>query len=186
MKHMLGQKNTVLFDIDKILAKMNIGERESVAELGCGNFGFFVFPLARLVGKQGQVFAVDILKDCLSEIKNAAELGNLPQIKTIWSDLDLYNATKIETASVDAATLINVLNQSKKMSEMLKEAARLLKTNGELLVIEWKKSDLPFGPEPEKRIKIENLKETALKLGLGIKDEFDPGPYHYALILRKF
>lgn len=183
---MLGQKKTILFDIDKILAKMNIGEREKVAELGCGNFGFFVFPLARLVGRQGKVYAVDILKDCLEEIKTTANTGNMPQVETVWSNLEIFNATKIETASVDGATLINVLNQSQRVTEMLKEASRLLKTNGNLLVIEWKNSDIPLGPETEKRIKPEEIKEKALKLGLGVKEEFEAGPYHYGLILRKF
>ena len=183
---MLGQKKTILFDIDKILAKMNIGEREKVAELGCGNFGFFVFPLARLVGHQGKVYAVDILKDCLEEIKTTAYTGNMPQIETVWSNLEIFNATKIETASVDAATLINVLNQSQRITEMLKEASRLLKTNGNLLIIEWKHSDIPLGPEAEKRIKPEEIKEKASKLGLGVKEEFEAGPYHYGLILRKF
>ncbi len=183
---MIEQKKTILFDIDKILAKINIGEREKVAELGCGNFGFFVFPLARLVGKQGKVYAVDILKDCLQEIKTSANNSNLPQVETIWSNLEIFNATKIETASIDAATLINVLNQSQRVTEMLKEAARLLKTNGQLLIIEWKQADIPLGPEKEKRIKLEELKEKAYKLGLNIKEEFEAGPYHYGLILRKF
>jgi ubiquinone/menaquinone biosynthesis C-methylase UbiE len=183
---MLGQKKTILFDIDKILAKINIGERDKVAELGCGNFGFFVFPLARLVGKQGKVYAVDILKECLEEIKSTANNNNIPQIETVWSNLEIFNATKIETASIDAATLIGVLNQSQRVTEMLKEASRLLKTNGNLLIIEWKKSDIPFGPEIEKRLKPEEIKEKASKLGLGIKEEFEAGPYHYGLILRKF
>lgn len=183
---MLGQKKTILFDIDEILAKMKIGEREKVAELGCGNFGFFVFPLARLVGKQGKVYAVDILRDCLEEIKSAANTGNLPQVETVWSNLEVFNATKIETASIDAATLINVLNQSHRITEMLKEAARLLKTNGHLLIIEWKQADIPLGPDKEKRIKPEELKERASKLGLNVKEEFEAGPYHYGLILRKF
>ena len=35
-------KNSFLFDIEKIISKMKISEGQSVADLGCGNFGFFV------------------------------------------------------------------------------------------------------------------------------------------------
>jgi ubiquinone/menaquinone biosynthesis C-methylase UbiE len=173
---MLGFKKTVLFDIDQILAKMDIGERQRVADLGCGNFGFFVFPLARLVGRSGRVYAVDILKDNLKEIKSAAEKENFSQIEIIWSDLEIFKATRIETESIDAATLINVLNQSTRRLEILKETARLLKTNGRLLIIEWKNVDLPLGPDVAKRIKIEALKEGAARVGLSVKEEFEAGP----------
>ena len=180
-----GLKKTVLFDIDKILAKMNISEKQKIADLGCGNFGFFVFPLAKMVGRGGKVYAVDILRENLKEIKNLAEKENFPQVEPVWSNLEIFKATKIETESIDAATLINVLNQSLKRIEILKETARLLKTNGKLLIIEWKSIDLPLGPDVEKRIKVEVLKENAAKVGLKIREEFEAGPCHYGLILTK-
>ena len=178
-------KKTVLFDIAGILSKMGIGERQKVAELGCGNFGFFVFPLARLVGRQGRVYAVDILKPTLEEISREAKKSNLTQITPIWSNLEIFKATKIETNSLDSAFLINILHQSEKRIEIIREAIRLLKRDGKLMIIEWKNIDLPLGPEPERRINLDSLKNAAPKLGLNIKEEFEAGPYHYGLILTK-
>jgi ubiquinone/menaquinone biosynthesis C-methylase UbiE len=164
---------------------MDIGERQQVAELGCGNFGFFAFPLARLVGRQGKVYAVDILKSTLEEIKKEAVKDNLPQIIPIWSNLEIFKATNIETNSLDNAFLINTLHQSDKKIEILREAIRLLKRGGKLLIIEWKSIDSPLGPAAEKRVKIESLKNVTAKIGLDIKEEFEAGPYHYGLILIK-
>ncbi len=182
---MLEIKKTVLFDIDSILRKIMVSEKQHLAELGCGNFGFFVFPLARLVGRQGKVFAVDILKPTLEEIKARAKKENLPQIETVWSNLEIFKGAKIETSSLDGALLVNVLHQSDKKIEILREAIRLLKRGGRLLIVEWKNIDSPLGPQPEKRVKTEALKSAAPKVGLGILEEFDAGPYHYGLILTK-
>lgn len=178
-------KTSRLFDIPEILAKMGIEERQQVAELGCGNFGFFVFPLARLVGRQGRVYAVDIIKSTLEEIKRTALKDNLPQVTTIWSNLEIFKATKIETDSLDSAMLVSVLHQSEKRLEIIREAIRLLKRGGKLLVTDWKSSDLPLGPDPERRVKLEAVKSAAPKVGLQIKEEFEAGPYHYGLILIK-
>ncbi|HBA37047.1 TPA: hypothetical protein DCZ15_04250 [Candidatus Falkowbacteria bacterium] len=178
-------KKTALFDIQAILKKTGIGERQQTAELGCGNFGFFVFPLARLVGRQGKVYAVDILKPTLDEIKSKAAKENLPQIVPIWSNLEIFKATKIETSSLDCALLINTLHQSEKKIEILREAIRLLKKGGKLLIVEWKNIDLPFGPVRERRVQTDSLKTAAPKLGLDISEEFEAGPYHYGLILIK-
>jgi ubiquinone/menaquinone biosynthesis C-methylase UbiE len=164
---------------------MGIEERQSTAELGCGNFGFFVFPLARLVGRQGKVYAVDILQSTLQEIKKTAIKENLPQIMTVWSNLELFKATKIETNSLDSALLVNVIHQSDKKIEIIREAIRLLKRGGKLLIVEWKNSDLPLGPDPAKRVKAEAIKAAAPKIGLALNEEFEAGPYHYGLILSK-
>lgn len=178
-------KKSGLFDINGILSKIGIDERQQVAELGCGNFGFFVFPLARLVGRQGKVYAVDILKSTLEEIGKEAKKNNMPQVIPIWSNLEVFKAANIETSSLDSALLINVLHQSEKKIEILRESIRLLKRGGKLLVIEWKNMDLPLGPAPEKRVKLESLKSAIPKIGLDIAEEFEAGPYHYGLVLIK-
>jgi len=178
-------RKTTLFDIDAILKKINLEERQQVAELGCGNSGFFVFPLAQLVGQRGRVYAVDILKTTLEEIRREAVKRNLPQILPVWSNLEIFKATAIETSSLDDVLLINTLHQSEKKIEILREAIRLLKRGGKLLIVEWKHADSPFGPAPERRVKVDSLKMAAPKIGLNIKEEFDAGPYHYGLVLIK-
>jgi len=183
---MSDNKKTILFDIDSILRKITVEEGQKVAELGCGNFGFFVWPLARLVGRRGQVYAVDILKSTLDEIRRQALKDNLPQVKIIWSNLEIFKATSIETSSLDSALLVNILHQSDKKIEILREAVRLLKRNGKLLIVEWDNTDLPLGPSLENRVKLEALKIAAPKIGLDIKEEFTAGPYHWGLILTKF
>jgi len=182
---MSDNKKTVLFDIENILRKITVEEGQKVAELGCGNFGFFVWPLARLVGRRGQVYAVDILKSTLDEIRRQALRENFPQVKIVWSNLEVFKATTVETSSLDCALLINVLYQSDKRIEILREAIRLLKRGGKLLIVEWGNADSPLGPTLDKRVKLDSLKTAAPKIGLDIKEEFSAGPYHYGLILTK-
>lgn len=182
---MLEIKKTALFDISAILNKIAIREKQTVAELGCGNFGFFTFPLARLVGRSGKVYAVDLIKSTLTEIKDRATKENLPQIIPVWSNLEIFKATKIETESLDSALLINVLHQSEKRAEIIREAYRMLKRNSRLLIVDWSGADSPLGPTPEKRLKLESLKPAVKKLGFDIQEEFQAGPYHYGLLLIK-
>lgn len=174
-----------LFNIDFILNKLNIEEKNVVAELGCGNFGFFVWPMAKRVGKHGIVYAVDIIKSILRQIQSQATKDNMPQVKTVWSNLEIFKATNIETNSLDNALLINVLHQSGKRTEIIREAIRLLKRGGKLLIAEWKNEDLPLGPPLESRVKKESIIAAAPRLGLDLREEFDAGPYHYGLILTK-
>ncbi len=174
-----------LIDANLILAKAKISEAMKVADLGCGATGHFVFPTSRLVGKKGVVYAVDILKTVLENVQKRAKQENAENVVAIWSDLEIFGATKIEPNSLDIALLINTLYLSHKRIEIVKEGVRLLKKGGKMIVAEWKSIALPFGPSVENRVREELLKDSAPKLGLELIEEFDAGPYHYGLIFEK-
>ncbi|KKR91906.1 hypothetical protein A3D45_03045 [Candidatus Falkowbacteria bacterium RIFCSPHIGHO2_02_FULL_42_9] len=174
-----------LIDANLILDKARVEEKIRVADLGCGSSGHFVFPSAGRVGKKGVVYAVDILRTALETINKRARSENLVNIKTVWSNLEIFGATRIEAGSLDVGLLINTLHQSHKRMEILREAVRLLKKNGRLIVVEWKNVAAPFGPPPEERIKKEFVDNGAKKFGLRPEEEFEAGQYHYGLIYVK-
>jgi len=183
MPRLIGGSSFV--DANLIFNKARIGDKTKVADLGCGSSGHFIFPAAKLVGKKGMVYAVDILRTALQTIDNRVRIENLTNIKTIWSNLEIFGATKIEAGSLDVAMLINTLYQSHKRAEILREAVRLLKKNGRLVVVEWKNVATPFGPPPEERVKKELVDSGAKRLGLKPEEEFEAGPYHYGVIYVK-
>ncbi len=176
----------VLIDPELIIKKSGISEKMKVADLGCGALGHFVFPTAKVVGKKGKVYAVDILKTILENLQKRAKQEGLDNIiEIVWTDLEVFGATKIESGSLDVAMLINTLYQSHKRVEILRESIRMLKKDGKLLVVEWENIATPLGPPAEERVKPESLISAAPKLGLKLEEEFEAGQYHYGLIFTK-
>jgi ubiquinone/menaquinone biosynthesis C-methylase UbiE len=174
-----------LIDPQIVVEKTQVSERMAVGDLGCGRTGHFVFPIAFAVGEYGMVYAVDILKDVLSGIERRAKQENIKQIKTVWSNLEIFGATKIESSSLDIALLINILFQSNKRSEIIREATRLLKRGGKLLIIDWKKIATPLGPSITERLNKENLAAVSKRLGLELVEEFSAGAYHFGMVFLK-
>jgi len=176
---------SALLDVNFILDKAQISKDIKVADLGCGASGHFVFPIAKIVGKWGRVYAVDILKTILGTINRKIKQENLDNIETVWSNLEVFKATKIAAGSLDVALLINTLYQSHKRAEILRESIRMMKKGGKLLVVEWKNISSPFGPPAEERVKPDLLRTAGKKLGLKIEDEFDAGQYHFGILFIK-
>jgi len=174
-----------LIDANLIITKVRVGEKTKIADLGCGASGHFIFAAAKIVGKKGLVYAVDILKTVLETINKRAKIENYDNVKTIWSNLEIFGATKIESGSLDIALLINTLYQSHKRAEIMREAIRMLKQGGKLVVAEWKNMVTPFGPPAEERVKRDLLIVAAKKLGLHQEEEFEAGQYHDGLIFIK-
>ncbi|HAM88194.1 MAG: putative SAM-dependent methyltransferase [Candidatus Falkowbacteria bacterium GW2011_GWC2_38_22] len=175
----------ILLDVDYILKKAGVGPNKVVADLGCGTSGHFVFPLSKAVGKHGRVYAVDILKIALESIARRVKIERAANVTTVWSNLEVFNATKIESSCLDITFLINTLFLSHKRLEIIREAARMLKRDGSLIVVDWQNLNIPFGPPAEERVKKELIINGAKNLGFKFDEEFLAGPYHYGLLFTK-
>ena len=175
----------ILIDINLILEKTGTRDKSILADLGCGASGHFIFPAASIVGKRGKIYAVDILKTVLETINKRIKQENLDNVETIWSDIEVFGATKIESGSIDTALLMNTLYQSNKRAEIIRESTRMVKKGGKLVIIEWKNITSPLGPPAEKRVKKDLLQIAGKKLGLHFEEEFEAGHYHYGLVFSK-
>ncbi|MCF7794860.1 class I SAM-dependent methyltransferase [Patescibacteria group bacterium] len=181
----MNKNKRLLLDINSILEEVPIESSQKIADLGCGNFGYFIIAAAKMTGSQGLAYAVDIQKPHLREVQKQAKKENLPQIKTIWTNLEKWKGAKIENNSLDVALLINTLNQSDKRADILRESTRMIKKKGKLLIVEWLNKELPFGPKPEKKVKKDAIIDAAPKLGLKLDKEFSAGEFHYGLLFSK-
>lgn len=174
-----------LLDATKILQEiLGVSAGQVVADLGGGG-GMFALESARLVGEQGQVYVVDIIKNILADIESKARMSGLHNIKTIWSNLEIVGAAKIKDAVADYALLVNVLFQSKKHREILNEAYRLLKSGGLLLVIDWRDTKPGFTPPSELQVDPNAVINHAQQLGYNLVQDFSAGNYHFGLIFVK-
>lgn len=174
-----------MIDVNFILDKIQVSDEMKLADFGCGSSGHFVFPAADAIGKNGKVYAVDILRTALESISRRAKQENLSNVKAVWSDIEIFGATKIEANSIDAGLLINTLYQSRKRSEIMREVIRMIKKGGKLVVVEWKNTNSLFGPPVDERVKRDLLNIAAKKLGLQLEEEFEAGNYHYGLMFIK-
>lgn len=176
---------SALLDAESLLKRVGIKEKMKVADFGSGAYGHFIFPAAQMVGSRGAIYAVDILRPALEAIGKKAKQENLSNISTVWSDLEVFKATKIEAESLDVGLLINNLYLSRKRAEILRECIRMIKKGGKLLIVEWEDTSSPFGPPPEERVKLDLLKKAGEKLGLKSEESFSAGQFHYAIIFTK-
>jgi len=173
-----------LLDPMEILGRLGVTTGSIVADLGCGGAGHFVIPAAKLVGHKTIVFAVDIQKSVLASVTSIGRMEGIQNIKTIWADLESLGSTRITEESLDFGMIINMLFQSKNHEAVLKEAMRLVKPDGKIMVVDWKDGHPTFGPEGV-RVDPEKIKQIAKKLKLKLADEFEAGKYHFGLIFIK-
>ena len=154
-----------------------------VADFGCGRTGHIIFPASVVVGEKGIVYAIDILKDILENIRKRAESESLINIHPIWSDVERVGKTAIPSKSLDIAFLVNTLSRGSNALKALDEANRLLREKGRIVVVDWCKKMPSLGPKQEDFVNFDAVRMWAQQNGYVIQEEFEAGAYHWGVVL---
>jgi ubiquinone/menaquinone biosynthesis C-methylase UbiE len=185
MPYIAVHGGTALLDPETIIDRLELKPDMKAADLGAGGVGHFTFAMSRRVGAGGLVYAVDIVQENLKAIKSRAVTEGRTNITTVWSNLEKVGATDIPVATLDAAILINVLFQNRKIDGIIAESARLLKAGGRLLVCDWRTGGSPIGPAEDWRVSEEEVERFARTANLIRLQSFSAGPYHYGILFAK-
>ncbi len=102
-------------------------------DFGCGS-GNYTIPVAKIVGKEGKVFAVDKDREILAKLMQMArslDLENIVPVETL-KELENY----LQSKPADVILLYDVLHymETKKRREVYKEIYDILKIGGLLSV----------------------------------------------------
>jgi len=165
----------------EILTNLDLKKWFSAADFGSGSGGWAI-PLAKRL-TDGKVYAIDILEEPLSALKNKSGVEDIVNIETIRSDIESKNGSTLKDNYLDLVLITNLLFQVKDKKLVLAESERVLKNGGKVLVIDWN-PEATIGPEG-KRISPEEVKKLAKETGFNLEKEFKAGDYHYALLFTK-
>ena len=169
---------------EKVIGQLNVKPGMIVADFGCGH-GYFTLPLARAVGPDGRVWAIDVLAEALEAVRSRAQLEGAVNIETARGNLEVAGGSKLPENAMDLVLLHNVLFQSQKKPAIVKEAKRVLKIGGIFILVDWRKDRDSIGPQGGWRLSFDEARSLAQEEGFAFNRVFDVGEYHYGLIFIK-
>jgi ubiquinone/menaquinone biosynthesis C-methylase UbiE len=181
----MDHSGTALIDPYPIFKAIGLGASQRVADLGCGRTGHFVFPASRIVGSAGVVYAVDVVKDILENIKSRARTEGYDNVQTAWADIERPGGVPIPSSNLDTCFMVNVLSLLGNIPGALQEVARILKPGGKIAVVDWAKKLGPLGPKQEKIITSEKAKQLFNSAGFNFISEQPAGAYHTVYIFER-
>lgn len=170
----------------KMLAFLDIKPGERVADVGSGG-GYYTFKFADLVGKQGKVYALDLVEEQLANLRRGAEKAGYTNIETILSK---ENDCTLPENSLDVAYLCSLYHATYVTSmEYVKDGfvnsmKKALKPGGRLVIVDNQPlSDLAggyYGPRIAKELLISQL----LHYGFKFKSFAQFVPQRYVLVFE--
>ncbi len=149
-------------------------------DIGAGT-GFFAVLFSRKM-INGKVYACDISEEMIGWMND-----NFPaEMKSIVIPVKMEeNSVPLADGIADLVYMINLHHELEQPLKLLKEARRLLKKDGKLMIIDWKKEETPEGPPLEIRITAETIQSQMSESGFSDTEKYSVLPYHNFFIGEK-
>lgn len=163
------------YNPDAILKDLRFGM--VFVDVGCGD-GFFSILAAKKVGDKGRVYAVDIDPKAIEKLKKNAEVEGLPNIVTVVGRAE---DTVFCDQCADFILYSMNLHDFADPEKVLLNAKQMIKPDGQLIDLDWKKEEMPFGPPTTIRFSEEQVCGLMQSAGFSATNSHDVGPHHYVV-----
>jgi ubiquinone/menaquinone biosynthesis C-methylase UbiE len=117
---------------------LNIEPSDTVVDLGCGP-GFYTIEFAK---RAKEVVAVDLQQGMLDKVKAKAKKEGIANVRFLQTD---GKSLELSDESADKIVLVTVFHEVAEPEFVLKEFARVLKPNGQLIIVEVIKKGIISG-----------------------------------------
>ncbi len=159
--------------------KLNLINPDVFVDIGAGT-GFFSVPFLNYT-KNGKIFACDI-SDIMIQWMEHNICPKYPNIVLIKME---ENAVPLKDGIADLVYMINLHHELEQPGKILKESFRLLKKNGKIFIVDWKKEDMDQGPPIHLRYSPEKVNDQLVSSGFEDIRIYNEMPKHFLIIAEK-
>lgn len=176
-----GKSSFFLLDHGRLFETLALQGGSTFVDLACGP-GDYALAASRIAGDEGLVYGVDIWEEAIASLFEHVKTKRIKNVRAIVANVGYR--LPIESGSVDVcliATVLHDLVQEQVDRNALEEAARILKSEGTLAVVEFKKEEGPMGPPISIRLFPEEVESLVQPHGFSKQAYKELGPHHYLL-----
>lgn len=164
----------------EVISALKLREGEVIADIGAGS-GYFTFRLARHVGSQGRVYAVDVSPDMIVHVNRRVRDLKVSNVVTVLSPPD---DPLLPDASIDRFVICDTWHHIPGHPQYLSLLKKMLKPGGQVIMIDFRKEKTPVGPPVEMRIARDELVREMESNGFQVAQEHTFLEHQYFIVFK--
>ena len=168
-------------DCTTMVKHLNVQPGQTVCDLGAGN-GFYTLWLAKLVGENGRVLAVDIQPEMLQMLKQRAQRETISNIELI---LGTTVDPKLPEGKLDLVLMVDTYHELSNPQEVLAAVRKSLKPHGRLALVEFRLEDESVPILTLHRMSKSQIMKEYTANGFKLVDQFDGLPWQHEMFFER-
>ena len=165
----------------RLLKSLEIKAGQVVCDFGCGN-GYHTLQLAKLVGPQGIVYAIDIQPEMLEMLAERAEPRGLDNIKPVLATAD---DPGLPAGTFDLVLMVDVYHELSDPPPVLATVRESLKPEGRLALVEFREEDPEVPILPLHKMSQQQAVKEVVANGFKLVGQFDRLPWQHVLLFSR-
>lgn len=166
---------------DQMVELLGLKPGDSVADIGAGT-GYVSWRMARKVGPNGKVYAVDIQQEMLDLLQEQMKKRG---VSNVVSTLGEITDPKLPTNAIDLVIMVDVYHEFSHPHEMMQGIIRSLKPGGRVAFVEYRAEDPEVPIRRVHKMSEAQVKKEALAAGLEWEKTNSELPRQHLIIFRK-
>ena len=166
---------------DLLVEAMQLKPKEVVADIGAGS-GYFCWRMAKLVGPEGRILAVDIQQEMLDDLEKRAGISGVENVQTVRGEV---HDPKLEPDSCDLILLVDVYHEFSHPVPMLAAMRTALKPDGVVALVEFRGEDPEVPIKTEHKMSKDQIKKEWEANGFSLDREFDGLPWQHLMFWKR-
>jgi 2-polyprenyl-3-methyl-5-hydroxy-6-metoxy-1,4-benzoquinol methylase len=160
-----------------MLANLGVKPGMTVCDMGCGN-GFHTIQLAKMVGKTGHVYGVDIQPEMLKMLNERCDKEGITNITPI---LGTQLHARLPQNKIDLILCVDVYHEFSYPEQMLASMREALTPTGSVVLVEFRAEDENVPIKPEHKMTKEQILLELPPNGYKLVNEFDKLPWQHMM-----
>lgn len=159
---------------DLVLEYLGDLKEKKIMDIGAGS-GYFTVKLAE---RGANVIAADVSDEFQDALKKRIEDNNLENIELKKIP---YDSPGLADNEVDMVLIVNTYHHIENRIDYFSKVKNGIKPDGELVIIDYFKKELPVGPPVNHKIDLETVKSELVKAGYTLEVNVDLLPYQFVV-----
>ncbi len=162
---------------EKLLKALSLKPGQTICDFGCGN-GYYTIRLAKRLGPQGTVYAVDIQPEMLDLLARAVKPRGLKNVKPV---LATEKDPGLPPGAFDMVLMVDVYHELSDPAGALATVRKSLKPEGRLVLVEFREEDPTVPILPLHKMSQAQVMKEITANGFKLVAQFDDLPWQHVL-----
>jgi ubiquinone/menaquinone biosynthesis C-methylase UbiE len=166
---------------DAALDALKLVPGSTVADVGAGS-GYMTVKMARRVGPEGRVYANDIQPQMLTLLRQRLDREKIANVNLVLGTL---TDPRLPADTIDLILMVDVYHEFSEPQAMLRRMRASLKTNGRLVLLEYRKEDPSIPIRPDHKMSVAEAKMEVEAEGFTLSTVDERLPWQHILVFTK-